>query len=53
VPGFTDQPKVVNSASDLFVDVFGDEGIHARSAVGVVALPLNASVEVEAVAEFR
>jgi enamine deaminase RidA (YjgF/YER057c/UK114 family) len=52
-PGFTDQPKVVNGASDLFVEVFGDVGIHARSAVGVVALPLNASVEVEAVAEFR
>ncbi len=53
VSGFTDQPKVVNGASDLFVEVFGDIGIHARSAVGVAALPLGASVEVEAIAEFR
>jgi enamine deaminase RidA (YjgF/YER057c/UK114 family) len=50
---FTDQPKVVNGASDLFVEVFGDVGLHARSAVGVAVLPLNASVEVEAIAEVR
>ncbi len=53
VSGFTDQPKVINAASDLMVDVFGKSGIHARSAVGVAALPLNASVEIEAVAEFH
>ena len=51
-PDFTDQPKVVNGASDLFVEVFGDAGRHARSAVGVAALPFNVSVEVEAVVEF-
>lgn len=51
-PDFSDQPKVVNGASDLFVEVFGDAGRHARSAVGVAALPFNVSVEVEAVIEF-
>jgi enamine deaminase RidA (YjgF/YER057c/UK114 family) len=50
-PGFTDQPKVVNGASDLLVEVFGDIGKHARSAVGMVVLPMNAPVEVEAVIE--
>ncbi len=50
---FTDQPKVVNGASDLFVEVFGEAGRHARSAVGVSALPLNAPVEVEAVIEIE
>jgi enamine deaminase RidA (YjgF/YER057c/UK114 family) len=50
-PGFSGQPGVVNGASELFRDVFGDAGVHARSAVGVVALPLDASVEVELVAE--
>ena len=48
---FTDQPKVVNGASDLFVEVFGEAGKHARSAVGMASLPLNAPVEVEAVIE--
>jgi enamine deaminase RidA (YjgF/YER057c/UK114 family) len=51
-PDFTDQPKVVNGASDLFVAAFGDAGKHARSAVGVAALPLNVSVEIDAVIEF-
>ncbi|WP_371345899.1 RidA family protein [Ancylobacter sp. IITR112] len=51
-PDFTDQPKVVNGCSDLFVEVFGDAGRHARSAVGVAQLPFNVSVEVEAVVEF-
>lgn len=51
--GFTDQPKVVNGASDLFVEVFGEAGRHARSAVGVSALPLNAPVEIEAVIEIE
>ncbi len=47
--GFTDQPKVVNGASDLMVDVFGEAGKHARAAVGVPALPLGAAVEIDAV----
>jgi enamine deaminase RidA (YjgF/YER057c/UK114 family) len=45
-PGFTDHPKVANGASDLLVEVFGDEGRHARAAVGVAELPLGAAVEV-------
>lgn len=44
--GFTDHPKVANGASDLLVEVFGDEGRHARAAVGVSELPLGAAVEV-------
>ncbi|TCK27941.1 enamine deaminase RidA (YjgF/YER057c/UK114 family) [Ancylobacter aquaticus] len=51
-PDFTDQPKVVNGCSDLFVEAFGDAGRHARSAVGVAQLPFNVSVEVEAVIEI-
>lgn len=47
-PGFTDQPKVINGASDLAVDALGDAGRHARAAVGCAALPLDAAVEVEA-----
>jgi enamine deaminase RidA (YjgF/YER057c/UK114 family) len=50
-PGFTGQPAVVNGASGLLGDVFGDAGRHARSAVGVAALPLDAPVEVEVVVE--
>jgi enamine deaminase RidA (YjgF/YER057c/UK114 family) len=46
-PGFTDQPKVANGASELLVQVFGEAGRHARAAVGSVALPLGAPVEVE------
>ena len=46
---FTDQPKVANGASTLFLDLFGDAGRHARAAVGVNVLPLGASVEVEVV----
>lgn len=49
MPDFTDAPKVVNGASELFVQVFGDKGKHARSAVGVASLPLDCCVEVEAV----
>ena len=49
--GFNGQPGVVNGASDLLADVFGDSGVHARSAVGVSELPLNAPVEVELVVE--
>lgn len=51
VPEFSGQPAVVNGASDLLKAVFGDAGAHARSAVGVVSLPLNAPVEVELVVE--
>lgn len=50
-PGFTDQPKVVNGASDLLVEVLGDIGRHARSAVGVAALPLGAAVEIDGIFE--
>lgn len=50
---FTEHPKVVNGASDLMVEVFGEKGRHARSAVGSPSLPLNLSVEVEAVAEIE
>ena len=48
-PEFADHPKVVNGASDLMVEVFGEAGRHARAAVGVASLPMNAAVEVEAV----
>jgi len=51
-PDFTDQPTVINGASDLMVEVFGDRGKHARSAVGVAALPLGVAVEVEGVFEI-
>jgi enamine deaminase RidA (YjgF/YER057c/UK114 family) len=50
-PGFNGQPGVVNGASDLLADVFGDHGSHARSAVGVSELPLDSPVEVELVVE--
>ncbi|MFG1371415.1 RidA family protein [Xanthobacter oligotrophicus] len=50
-PDFLDQPKVVNGCSDFFVEVLGDKGRHARSAVGVAALPFDAAVEVEAIVE--
>ena len=51
-PGFIDQPKVINGASDLMVEVFGEAGKHARSAVSAGSLPLGVSVEVECVAEI-
>ena len=50
-PGYADGPKVMNGASDLMVEVFGDKGRHARSTVGVSALPANAAVEVEGLFE--
>lgn len=50
---FTDQPKVINGASDLMLEVFGDAGKHARAAVGVPALPLGVAVEVDAVVAIR
>lgn len=52
-PGFFEQPKVANGASDLLTQVFGEQGKHARSAVGVAELPLNACVEVEILAFLR
>ena len=52
-PDFTGQPLVANGASELLGDVFGDAGAHARSAVGVAALPLGAPVEIELTIEAR
>jgi len=52
-PGFTDQAKVANGVSDLLVSIFGEQGRHARATVGVNELPLDASVEVELVAQIR
>jgi enamine deaminase RidA (YjgF/YER057c/UK114 family) len=49
VPEFTDQPKVINGCSDLFVAVLGERGRHARSAVGMGSLPLQITVEIEAI----
>jgi enamine deaminase RidA (YjgF/YER057c/UK114 family) len=51
-PDFTGQPQVINGASDLFVEVFGEAGRHARSAVGMAALPMGIPVEVELVCEL-
>lgn len=51
-PGFTDQPAVANGASDVLIEIFGEEGRHARAAVGVAELPLGASVEVALVARI-
>ncbi|HEU4995485.1 MAG TPA: RidA family protein [Gemmatimonadaceae bacterium] len=53
VPEFTDHPKVINAASDVFVQVFGDAGKHARFALGAGSLPFNVAVEVAAVLEVR
>lgn len=50
--GFADQPKVANGASDLLVEIFGDEGKHSRAAVGVAELPLGAPVEIALVAQI-
>lgn len=50
---FTDQPKVINGYSDFMVEIFGDKGKHARSAVGMVALPNNIAVEVEVIVEVE
>lgn len=51
-PSFTGQPGVINGASELLGEVFGDAGLHARSAVGVAVLPLDSPVEVELILEF-
>ena len=50
--GFEDQPAVINGASNLIVKIFGDVGMHARAAVGMGSLPLNASVEIDAIVEI-
>jgi enamine deaminase RidA (YjgF/YER057c/UK114 family) len=52
-PNFTDQPKVINGASDLIVNIFGEIGKHARFAVGVAVLPLNVPVEIDGVFEIE
>lgn len=52
-PGFNNQPKVINGASDLLSSIFGKTGEHARSAVGVAELPLDAAVEVEIIVKFK
>jgi enamine deaminase RidA (YjgF/YER057c/UK114 family) len=52
-PGFNAQPQVINGASELLIEVFGEDGRHARSAVGVAELPLDAPVEVELIAQVR
>ena len=52
-PGFNLQPKVIDAASDLLVQVFGDVGRHARSAIGVAELPRNAAVEIELIVALR
>lgn len=53
VPSFTGQPGVINGASEFLGEVFGEAGVHARSAVGVPVLPLDSAVEVEIIAEFK
>ena len=50
---FTDQPKIINGASDLLVDIFGDQGRHARVAVGSNALPLGIAVEIDAIVHLK
>ena len=52
-PDFTEQASVLNGASDLLVEIFGDKGRHARSAFGVAALPMNACVEIELIVEVE
>lgn len=53
VDTFSQQPSVINGASDFLVEVLGDKGVHARSAVGTNALPLNIPVEIEAIVEIE
>lgn len=52
-PGFSEHPKVMDAASDLLVEIFGDAGRHARTVIGVVELPLGASMEMDLIAEVR
>lgn len=49
---FAEQPKIINAASDLLVEIFGDKGRHSRTAVGVACLPFNSSVEIDAIIEI-
>jgi len=51
-PDFTEQPKVINAASDLLVEIFGEMAKHSRIAVGVSSLPLNSTVEIDMIVEF-
>ncbi len=51
-PEFAEQPKVINAASDLFFEIFGEKAKHSRIAVGVTSLPLNSTVEIDAIVEF-
>jgi enamine deaminase RidA (YjgF/YER057c/UK114 family) len=53
VPGFADHPQVINGCSDLFIEVFGAAGRHARSAVGMASLPGRITVEIEGIAELK
>jgi enamine deaminase RidA (YjgF/YER057c/UK114 family) len=53
IPTFTQQPAIVNGASELLLEIFGEKGKHARSAVGMAVLPLNASVEIELMVEVE
>jgi enamine deaminase RidA (YjgF/YER057c/UK114 family) len=53
VPGFPDSPRVINGASDLFVEIFGEAGRHVRAAIGVPALPRNALVELQMTVELQ
>ena len=52
VPGFSQHPKVINSASDLFFEIFGEKGKHSRIAVGVASLPLDSMTEIDAIVEI-
>lgn len=52
-PGFSEHPKVMDAASELLVEIFGDAGRHARTVIGVVELPLGASMEMDLIAEVR
>ncbi len=53
VPEFTQQPKIINAASDLFYEIFGECGKHSRIAVGVSSLPLNSMTEIDAIVEMK
>ena len=53
VPGFRDHPRVIDGCSELLVDLFGEDGLHARSAVGMGSLPMNIPVEIEAIVAVR
>jgi Putative translation initiation inhibitor, yjgF family len=52
MPDFTQHPKVINSASDLLFEIFGEKGKHSRVAVGVASLPLDSMTEIDAIVEF-